>query len=720
MPVTLLFAIHNHQPDGNFGEVFAQGYDDCYARILSALEEAPHVACALHHTGPLLEWIERERPEYFARMRALAGRGQVEILGGGFYEPMLAVLPERDALGQIALMRDFCARHFAVSPTGMWLAERVWEPSMPQLLARGGVRFTLIDDGHFRYAGEAGPLQGYYATEKAGSAIAIFPIDQKLRYAIPFAEPAKAIATILELGERYGDGAVVTYGDDGEKFGMWPGTKEWVWDKGWLREFFRLLGDERERIRTAHFADVLASRPPSGRVYLPTASYEEMGEWALPAAAQVRYHDVRHALEERNELEQARPFLRGGIWQGFLAKYPEANWMHKKMVRVSERVALAVEKAGDRRDEIALATQELYRAQCNCSYWHGLFGGLYLNYLRDTVYRHLLVAEAFADGVLGRPSPKWSPAPGRDNATVAVSDEDVDADLELEVVVQSSGIDATIRPHQGGALQELAYRPKTFMLTNVLARHEEGYHEKLRKLGERGGSDGETPKSIHDLVKVKEPHLERLLIYDRLPRLCFVDHFLSPSATLDAFADGRERDLGDFAGARYRRAESSGIVLERDGSVDGRAVALRKTFTIGESSLSVAYEIRLGGGAPLDVLFAPEFALTLLDGHSQERTYRLPDRDLAPDERVLASRGEWREVPSLALVNDANRFRLDVRFGNHQGVARPTVWRFPIETVSMSEGGFERTYQGSVIAPLFALRLDGTARVAIDLALGDL
>src|SRR5258706_16359470 len=104
MPVTLLLAIHNHQPDGNFGEVFAQGYDDCYARILAALEEAPHVRCALHHTGGLLEWIERERPDYFARMRALVGRGQVEGLGGGVYEPMLPGRPEGGALGPIRVV----------------------------------------------------------------------------------------------------------------------------------------------------------------------------------------------------------------------------------------------------------------------------------------------------------------------------------------------------------------------------------------------------------------------------------------------------------------------------------------------------------------------------------------------------------------------------------------------------------------------------------------
>src|SRR5215831_2885053 len=165
-PLQLLFAVHNHQPDGNFGHVFQQAYDDCYR--------------------PLLEWIERERPDYFEVMRGMVARGQVELLGGGFYEPMLAVLPERDARGQIQMMSDYLEAHFGVRPEGMWLAERVWEPALAKLIADAGIKFTLVDDGHFRAAGLEGTLRGYYVTEKAGTPLALFPIDMKLRQAIPF------------------------------------------------------------------------------------------------------------------------------------------------------------------------------------------------------------------------------------------------------------------------------------------------------------------------------------------------------------------------------------------------------------------------------------------------------------------------------------------------------------------------------------------------------
>ena len=60
--ISLALAIHNHQPVGNFGWVFAEVYDRAYLPMLEALERHPGVRLSLHYTGPLLEWLEAERP----------------------------------------------------------------------------------------------------------------------------------------------------------------------------------------------------------------------------------------------------------------------------------------------------------------------------------------------------------------------------------------------------------------------------------------------------------------------------------------------------------------------------------------------------------------------------------------------------------------------------------------------------------------------------------
>jgi alpha-amylase len=695
-PLTLLYAIHNHQPDGNFGHVFQQSYDDCYKPLVDALADAPHARVALHHTGALLEWIERERPEYLEKMRTLVSRGQVELLGGGFYEPMLAVLPERDARGQIEMMSEWLEQRFGVRPEGMWLAERVWEPGLAKLIADAGMKFTLVDDGHFRAAGLDGLLRGYYVTEKAGTPLAIFPIDKKLRDAIPFLKAWETLDVLHALAHETGPelDPAVTYGDDGEKFGVWPKTKEWVWGNRWLAEFHRLLGERQDRVRLEHFGEYLRSHPPTGRVYLPTASYEEMGEWALPASAQERYLEVRRALANHGELERARPFLRGGIWQNFLAKYPEANFLHKKMVQVSDKLERAEERLGAQgARSLENARRELYRAQCNCCYWHGLFGGLYLNYLRDAVYHHLIDAEVQCEHALG----------GGDKAAVEV--RDLDADLRDEVVLSNSDTAAYVKPDAGGGVYELDFRPKRFNLLNVLGRRPEGYHQKLLAHLQRGGAVQEGVQSIHDLVAVKSHGLEDLMNYDRHPRMTFIDHFLAEDTTLDGLQRGRYDERGDFAAGAYELVESAPgrVKLRRSGNVSGRPVTVEKTITLDGSVLAAHWRVE-GEGS---VFFAPEINLTLLAGDAPDRYYRVVGKELA--DRRLASRGE--SDGPLELVNDWDKFL--VRVSAEPATA---LWRHPLETASQSEGGFERTYQGSVILPAWRnVTLPFEARVRIEM-----
>ena len=688
-PLKLLLAIHNHQPDGNFGHVFQAAYDDCYRPLVDAILEAPHVKVALHHTGALFEWIERERPEYFEKLRALVSRGQVELLGGGFYEPMLAVLPERDAIGQIHMMNAYIAERFDVEPTGMWLAERVWEPGLAKLIADAGMKYTLVDDGHFRAAGVDGLLRGYYVTEKAGTPLAIFPIDKKLREAIPFLKAWETLDVLHGLADetRADLDTAVTYGDDGEKFGVWPKTKEWVWGQGWLHEFHRLLGERRDRVQTLTFSEYLAQQPPTGRVYLPTASYEEMGEWALPAASQERYLSVRRSLQDRGELERARAFFRGGIWQNFLAKYPEANFMHKKMVLVSEKLERAEDKLGESgKHALAHARKELYRAQCNCCYWHGLFGGLYLNYLRDAVYHHLIEAELQAERVLGTD----------ERPTHEV--RDLDADLRPEVMLTNSDVAAYVKPDSGGGVYELDFRPKRFNLLNVLGRRAEGYHARLLEALRRGADRaGEGVQSIHDLVAVKSVGLEDLLNYDQHPRMTFIDHFPADDTSLEGLARGRFRERGDFASGAYELTAHADtrIQLRRRGNIDGREVTVEKTITLEGSRLACSYRVS-APGTPFSTMFAPEVNLTLLAGDAPDRYYRVPGRQLSAEDRKLASRGELEAGAPLELVNDWDKFFVRV-----SSLPATMTWRYPLETASQSEGGFERTYQGSVILPVW-------------------
>src|SRR5207249_2691019 len=172
------FGVHNHQPIGNFDHVMVEATERAYRPFLERLEQRPEVRLSVHCTGSLLEWLRERSPRTFDLLGTVVARGQVELLTGGFYEPILAILPDHDKIGQIERLTEFLKGHFGVRPRGMWLAERVWEPQLPRALRAAGVEYVLVDDSHFALAGfDPETLAGYYLTEEQGAVLGVFPIS---------------------------------------------------------------------------------------------------------------------------------------------------------------------------------------------------------------------------------------------------------------------------------------------------------------------------------------------------------------------------------------------------------------------------------------------------------------------------------------------------------------------------------------------------------------
>ena len=241
--MNLVLAFHNHQPVGQLPWLIEEACDSAYAPFLDALEKHPQVRVALHFTGPLLDWLETHRPQLLQQLRVLANRNQIEILGGAFYEPILALWPLHDQLAQLEKMSARLEELFGKTPRGAWLAERVWEPQLTQILPRGGARFTFIDDNAFRAAGVFGAIETLYRAEDARdlngeNALRFFPIHSELRELLPWKEPARAI-DLLRAHHAKNPNAMLCFADDGEKFGAWPGTHDWGFHARLARPFFR-------------------------------------------------------------------------------------------------------------------------------------------------------------------------------------------------------------------------------------------------------------------------------------------------------------------------------------------------------------------------------------------------------------------------------------------------------------------------------------------------
>ncbi|TAM61291.1 DUF1926 domain-containing protein [bacterium] len=659
MAATFVLVLHNHQPVGNFPFVFEQAYQRAYAPMLDAIERHPHVRVALHYSGPLLDWLEAQHPQLLERLRALAAQGRVELLSGGYYEPILPAIPDRDKLGQVERLGAYLKHRMGVRARGAWIAERVWEPVLARPLRDAGIEYTLLDDTQFAAVGITPERSyGYFVTEEEGRTLALFPMQMALRHAIPF-RPVEQALELLREAQQSSNEPVLVMGDDGEKFGNWPGTYDSVYTQGWLDRFFTALVQAPWlRMRTP--AEVLDERPPLGRIYVPNGSYQEMIEWS------------------------------GGLWRNFLVRYPEANQLHKKMLDVSERVHTLEGKAGER------ARDELWQGQCNCPYWHGVFGGIYLNAIRETNFEHLIAAERIADRKEHGEQP-WIDARARD----------FDCDGLAEAVVATESYDAVVAP-RGGAITELDLKATNTNLTDVLARRPEVYHRTLRERARvRAGDAAAGTHSIHELDVVKEEGLEDLLAYDAHRRGMLVDHLFDPGVTLAAVVANRNVERGDFLEAPYeltlkRRRETATVTLRREGTLcgaDGDVLPLEieKTlkFTAGSNRIVIHYALRNRGAQPLRARFAVEFNLGLQAGDAPDRYVHSRGRRLQPPHAGAQGVSREREI---SAVDEWRGFEWTLRCG-----VETEFWRYGVETVSNSEEGIERTYQGTCILPTWVV-----------------
>ncbi len=681
---TLLLCLHNHQPVGNFDFVMEEASGKSYLPFLETLKRFPGIKLTLHYSGYLLQWLADNRPEILRNLKELASRGQVEILGGGKYEPILALLPERDRLGQLRAMAESVRTSFGKQPEGAWLAERVWEPGLVPSLSAAGVRYLPLDDYHFLRAGlEPEELDGIYLTEAGGASVRVFPGSDLLRYLIPFGDVEETLRAVDRMTSRDVPYPAAIFADDGEKFGVWPGTHKSVYEEGWLSRFFEGIWARRDWLTTMTFGEYADRAPLRGRIYLPTCSYIEMGEWALPPGRATRFGDLLRDFRA-GRMTEWKPFVQGGFFRNFLRKYEEANQLHKRMWRVSGRVEEAARKGGD----AAGGRDFLYRAQCNDVYWHGIFGGLYLNHLREAAYVNLLRAEEASDRVLHAGMTGWMEA---------VKD-DLDLDGGSEVLLKTSALTLLVHAHDGGAVTEISLPLRGVALGHVLTRREEGYHEKLRRAG--GSFDGST--SIHDVIVLKDPSALSAISVDPWQRASFREALYREEDSLEGILGDAVPSLCATAGKETRveiTRSGSRIVLSQQMPLlaPGVDLTLEKVLevTAGDEGFHVQYRIVNRGRETVSARFASEWNLNFLSGNGPDRRYEGLGEDASLSScGVTVSLREFRVVD--AWRNVAVAVKTDKEFA---------LLRYPVETASLSESGVEKIHQGICLRLLFPLRI---------------
>lgn len=672
------FVLHCHQPPGSPATVVESACDRAYGPLLEALLRHPLMKCTLHLSGPLLDQIEELRPALLDSVEKLLERQQLELLTSGIGEPVLSLLPEEDCYGQLEAMSDRLEKRFGVRPTGIWLAERYFEPALCGLLTDSGIDYTLLDDALFLGAGlDDAELRYPWLTEEQAVPLKLLPVPARFRYAVPFRPVGDVIDELEDLAR--GGGGVVCIADDGEKFGLWPGTNRLVHQQGWLDTFFSRLCNST-LLLPATCREALDEVPVRGKVYPMAGAYPELMVWSLPPARRRELSRLRSLLMERGELDQATPFLRAGGFRQFLTRYPEADELHKRSIRTS---ALVNDMRHSRKAEEA--RQLLYQAQIHDPLWHGLYGGVYLPRIRLQALAALIRAERLAETV--RPP------------YVFAHEEDFDCDGHPELRLENDRIAAWFRPGRGGGAFALDDRQLGLPLASVVTRRVEPYHESARE-------------TCGDVA------------VDWYRRGIFVDHFLEPSVRPEDLAGSRFTEQSDFTIEPFRfgvqrtkkRVEAT---FEREGNVwdRGRFLphALQKRFVLeaGSDTLEASLMLRNNSSSALDYQYACEFNFSFLSMDQGGQRYWTDGSDLPVNLPVM------RELDRVKTV-----FLEDCSSGRIVRLTADGEFRLivaPVEAVVRSERGPERVLQGHAVYLVFHFHLQpaGLKRLRLSLSLLD-
>ncbi len=650
----LLFGIHMHQPVDNFDWVIEHAVEVCYAPFFEVMSRYPEFRFSVHCSGWLMEQIQELHPKLYSQILTLAKNGSIEFFSAGYYEPILSVISSEDRVAQIELLNSSIKSDFNQKAEGSWLTERVWESSLIPDLCKAGIKYTVMDDYHFQCAGfDEETLDGYYMSEEGGEKIGLFPINKKLRYAIPFLSVESAINTIKSFNTNENSAAVIF--DDAEKFGMWPQTYEWVYEKGWLEHFVQAVLLDKS-IETMHFDEYYKKEKPRGIAYLPNVSYYEMGEWSLKADDALRLESFKEEMGEERYDKEGVKFLKGGIWKNFFVKYEESNRIHKRMLELSKA------RSGVNHSDFDLA---LYKSQANDALWHGVFGGLYLPNLRDNVYTHIIEAENIR----------------YDKKILLVSDENELDGYEKVKAITKKYIFRFDSAH-GGQLVEFDSREHCFNWQNSLTRRKEAYHRKILQETEPDVQPVSTDgiDTIHNMDIEIDEECKHSIIYDWYLKNSFIDHISDMDFNVDNFKYCNFREYGDFANQAFELvSKNKKLVFSRDGGIylpQKYSTKLQKSYTIKNNGFD--FEIRLSSKISDKFNYILEHNFHFSDYEN----IKVNGKSLEEKESISACNIleiEDSELGEKIIIKLNQTFEL---------------YYFQLKTVSQSEKGFDLTVQG--------------------------
>jgi 4-alpha-glucanotransferase len=403
----LIIGAYNHLPEGLSESEFEGVYQSCYRPFLSVLNRFPEIQATLYFSGSLLKRFEFRHPEYLMLLEEMTARRQVELLGGGFYAPIMPLIPSADRLGQIELLTTYLRKTFGKRPRGCWLSEFAWEPWLSSTLQTCGMDYTFLSAEQFSES----ILDSRFSllpiiTEDQGRCTTILPVHD---CSTSFGEPLGFVAGLEQL--RPCPLHIL----------MMPGESiSSLWESSglespdvYMERTFAWLRKNALEYETTTPSRYLKNNRQWSKAYFPGT-----------ASRRLIQNSVSHSHSTVGSIRNA------------LLRYAASSALYTRMYYVH---LLIGQLRGDKSRK-KTAVEDLWKSQCGDAFWITKRGGIRIPSIRQAAYQSLIDAEQTT-----RTKDTFSPG---------IIRADMDFDGHKEFLYQGAELNAYVHS-RGGAVVEL-------------------------------------------------------------------------------------------------------------------------------------------------------------------------------------------------------------------------------------------------------------------------
>jgi hypothetical protein len=470
----VIIGTYNLLPEGTEESAFEDTYQVCWRPFLSVLYRFPDIAAVLHYSGTVLQWLEARHPEFLMLLKEMALRKQIELLGGGFFAPILPLIPGPDRLGQVELLTTRLRKTFSKRPRGCWLAEYAWEPGLASTLQSCGFDYTFLTERHFQITGAPrDDIGSPVMTEDQGRSLLVFPVFDAVE---SLSSPLPAVEALASLASRVGDQRLFTLMAPGEfARAQWAASKLESPDV-YFEKSFAALQREALRFETTTPSRYLKGVRDFRRAYFPGCASVNLMERSLPA---------------ETSKGKEPPSIFEGSPRRLLLRHEESLGLYAKMhyVRI-----LVGQLRGDKSRK-KTAQEELWRGQCGGAYWLGPEGGLSKLGVRAAAYSALIESEKITRQ--------------RGSFSAGIISADVDFDGAKEIMYQGVDINAYVQL-RGACLFELDSLKTRTNYVNAMDGRSDGprrlcFRDRICEKGSFGADKGGFADARYTLVEAEKP-----------------------------------------------------------------------------------------------------------------------------------------------------------------------------------------------------------------------